>query len=287
MFSFECLWQPFESRLLIVDVGAYPVPETTEIYAPLLEMGLAELVGFEAEESGYQQLNTARQHCHYYPWVIGDGHTHTLYHTARPFNSSLFKPNLSYLQDFDEYPALFQVTHTSQVRTRALDSITAVAGCAFLKLDVQGAEHLILSAAPQTLATTMIVHTEVEFEPIYENQPLFGDIDRLLRHHGFRLHTFQGVYGGAYQPFITHKHHSRQVLWSDAVYIRDVSFWQHCSMVQLLALATVLHHCYHSYDLAAKALGTLDKCHGFNYLLDYLTWLQLLGYDELLGPNGP
>jgi hypothetical protein len=32
-----------------------------------------------------------------------------------------------------------------------------------------------------------VITTEVEFVPLYEGQPLFGDIDVFLRQHGFKL----------------------------------------------------------------------------------------------------
>jgi hypothetical protein len=57
----------------------------------------------------------------------------------------------------------------------------------FIKLDTQGSELAILHGAQQILESTLIVETEIEFNPIYENQPLFGDIDSHLRAQGFEL----------------------------------------------------------------------------------------------------
>lgn len=287
MFSFEYLWQQSLYPLKIIDVGAFPIKEKSEIYQPLLDLGCAELIGFEADAAGCARLNAARSlHSRYYPLMIGDGNRHTFYHGVLPFNSSLYCPNHHYLQDFQDYAAVFAVDHTSEVQTVSLDQIPESAGCAFLKLDVQGAELMILKAAPQTLSHVMILQTEVEFEPVYKHQPLFGEVDDFLRQQGFRLHTFQGVGGGAYKPFAIHPHYSRQVLWSDAIYVRDLHHWPHCQPSQLLALATILHHCYQAYDLAAKALQEIDRQTGTRHQSEYLQWLRLLGFSEIIASDG-
>ncbi|MDH7516023.1 MAG: hypothetical protein QHI48_09140, partial [Bacteroidota bacterium] len=35
-----------------------------------------------------------------------------------------------------------------------------------------------------------VIHTEAEFRPIYEGQPLFRELDRFLRRSGFRRERF-------------------------------------------------------------------------------------------------
>ncbi len=57
----------------------------------------------------------------------------------------------------------------------------------FLKLDTQGSELDILRGSSRTLEETSLVEVEVEFCPMYEGQPLFADVDALLRADGFEL----------------------------------------------------------------------------------------------------
>jgi hypothetical protein len=56
-----------------------------------------------------------------------------------------------------------------------------------LKADTQGSELDVLAGAVETLRHVRALELEVEFNPIYDHQPLFGDIDRFLRDRGFVL----------------------------------------------------------------------------------------------------
>lgn len=55
-----------------------------------------------------------------------------------------------------------------------------------IKMDVQGYELEVLKGGPATFQRAVLVATEVCFFPkLYKNQPLFDDIYRALRSHGF------------------------------------------------------------------------------------------------------
>ena len=56
-----------------------------------------------------------------------------------------------------------------------------------LKLDTQGSELGVLTGAVEALAHVRFLEVEVELNPLYDGQPLFGDVDRFLRDHGFVL----------------------------------------------------------------------------------------------------
>ena len=51
----------------------------------------------------------------------------------------------------------------------------------FIKIDVQGAELDIFKGAKEHLAQVLTIVSEVEFVPIYKNQPLFGDVYSFLK----------------------------------------------------------------------------------------------------------
>lgn len=57
------------------------------------------------------------------------------------------------------------------------------------------AELDVIKRASRLLEKTLVVHTEVEFIPMYRNQPLFGEIDIALRSHNFLIHKFSKVMG--------------------------------------------------------------------------------------------
>lgn len=79
---------------------------------------------------------------------------------------------------------------TIQIDVTTLDSWLVEAGDGpvdFIKLDVQGAELDVLKGGEECLQQVRGLEIEVEFNPIYYGQPLFGDVDRFLRRCGFVL----------------------------------------------------------------------------------------------------
>jgi FkbM family methyltransferase len=56
-----------------------------------------------------------------------------------------------------------------------------------LKIDVQGAEHLVIDGASETLKYTSMIWTEVSFKPLYKGSSTFSDIYQILSQKGFRL----------------------------------------------------------------------------------------------------
>lgn len=65
----------------------------------------------------------------------------------------------------------------------------------FLSMDTQGSEYEILLGASQTLARSVLaLRLEVAFQPIYQNQKLFGDLCQLLTSQGFQFIKMLEVY---------------------------------------------------------------------------------------------
>ncbi len=56
-----------------------------------------------------------------------------------------------------------------------------------LKLDVQGAERLVLSGGAEVLDRVRVIYTEVFFEPLYAGAWLFGETNEFLSGRGFKL----------------------------------------------------------------------------------------------------
>ena len=71
------------------------------------------------------------------------------------------------------------------VKCCRLDNIISHAD--LIKLDLQGYELQALKGCGKLLSTTRALVTEVEFAALYDDQPLFADIDLYLRKYDFRL----------------------------------------------------------------------------------------------------
>jgi FkbM family methyltransferase len=151
------------------------------------------LIGFDADPQECEAL--ARRHAHVpgavFPAVAlgADDGSATLHVTEEPACSSLFEPDVDFARRRAGMKA-FGVQHTEPVRTTPLAAWaerSAVTRFDVMKLDVQGAELDVLRGAGELVDPVRALDLEVAFHPVYRDQPLFSDVDRFLRAHGFLL----------------------------------------------------------------------------------------------------
>ena len=246
-----------------MDVGA----RFTEVerYADLLERGVAQLVGFEQDEAQLPALNRRYPNHKFISAFIGDGSKRTFYNCYYGGCSSLYRPDPKIINQFTSIATTegsnFEVVSEDYVQTTKLDAVCEIEACDYLKIDVQGAELDVLKGAEETLKDCFIVEVEVEFVPLYENQPLFGDIDKFLRDRGFYLHRLMDVSGRAFRPFILDGNPVKpvsQLLWADAIFVRKFDQIFQFNPQQLLKIAVLLHELYQSVDFCSLALAHYD-----------------------------
>jgi FkbM family methyltransferase len=187
------------------------------------------VIGFEPDEREYRRLvEKAKDR--------GDSRTffHAALHNQRgPISlhiaqdrglSSIFEPNRAFLDGFPEAER-FDTTDVQQVQADTLDNLLASRGITdvdFIKADTQGSELFVLEGATQALASSAVgAEVEVEFAPIYKDQPLFADVDIFMRGLGYFLFDLRPCYwkraagrdaGGPYG----------QIIWADALYLKAV-----------------------------------------------------------------
>jgi FkbM family methyltransferase len=101
------------------------------------------------------------------------------------------------------------ISRTIEVDQVRLDEILPHQEIDILKLDLQGGELEALNGCGAMLDRIKTITTEVEFVPLYEGQPLFADIDGLLRENGFQLLNLYELYTQA----------DGQLTAGDAVYL--------------------------------------------------------------------
>jgi len=237
--------------------------EGTEIYDQLMKLGIAKIVGFEPVKEECEKLNKkSNGTCTYLPYVIGDGGSSTFNECNFPMTSSVYEPNTPLLDKFQNLTSLMQVVKKEKVQTRRLDDIPEVKDADYLKVDVQGGELGVFSGSEELLKHVVIVETEVEFVPLYKDQPLFAEVDQMLRRHGFIFHKFIKIQGRTFKPLLIRENVNAtmsQVLWGDAIYVKDFMNLGALSPEKLLKLVIVLHEVYRSYDLCAAVLVHYDN----------------------------
>jgi len=273
--SFEALTNA-SVRVKVVDIGANPI-DGTPPYLPLLVSGAADVVGFEPNPEALARLNQKKSRNEtYLPYAVGDGLPHVLNICAAEGMTSLLKPNPAVLGRFHGFPRWSEVVATRAVETVRLDDIAETAGLDLLKIDIQGGELMAFQNGEARLQDALVIQTEVEFLQMYVDQPLFSDVEIFLRRHGFVFHRFYPVVSRVIAPMLVNNNiysGMSQVLWADALFVKDFTRLERLSDRQLLAMATIMHDCYQSFDLVLLLLTEHDARKGTQLAAAYLSRL--------------
>jgi FkbM family methyltransferase len=102
-------------------------------------------------------------------------------------SSSLLKINP---RNFDWFGLDLKVARTVRVPTVTLTHLLDeqhLDGADLLKLDLQGAERLVLTGSEEALSRIRVIYTEVFFERLYAKAWLFWEVNEFLAGHGFKL----------------------------------------------------------------------------------------------------
>ena len=275
-------------RIKVVDIGANPI-DGSPPYAGLLRAGRADVVGFEPNPAALARLQSMKgPNETYLPHAVADGGRHMLRICQAPGMTSLLQPNPAVLELFHGFPDWGSVLSTEPVDTVRLDDIEATRGVELVKIDIQGAELMALRNGENRLRDALVVQTEVEFLPLYVDQPLFGDVDRYLRSLGFMFHRFYPAVSRVVRPLLVGDSiysELNQLVWADALFIRDLTRLDLLSNDQLLASATILHDCYASIDIVLHLLAEHDRRGGTRFGDAYLAGLQGAGTAAPASPT--
>jgi FkbM family methyltransferase len=152
------------------------------------------------------------------------------------------------------------------IRARGIDTIDAI------KLDTQGSELDILKGAERALQHCKLIVIEVEFNALYEGQPLFCDVDRFLRDRGFVLWRFHNLahYSTGILPGEPHSmlvgtdpggHQyvafaNGQLFWADAFYVKEAATSVNDKPLAFrdAVVGAVLVSQWHFWDLAIEMI---------------------------------
>lgn len=249
-------------RIKVVDIGANPI-DGDPPYGEMLRRGEASVVGFEPNPSALAVLNERKGPDEIYlPNAVGDGHRHTLHMCQAPGMTSILEPDPQVLGLFHGFPNWGNVVDRIEVDTVRLDDVPETAGIDMIKIDIQGGELLVLSNAIDRLRDAVVIQTEIEFLPLYKNQPLFSEVEQFLRSQGFVFHRFFPLISRFLQPVLVKGNiyggHSQQV-WGDGIFVRDFISFTGYTDEKLLAAAAIVHNCYDSFDLSVRILKEYDR----------------------------
>lgn len=249
-------WQT--GSFIYVDCGARD--ETANLLVNSLPD--ARFVGFEPDATEYARLcKEANDRYTYFPVAAGrTSEIRVLHLTRNPACSSLLVPNYAFWSRFIDCAPQIEVVQRRQVQTVALDSYLPSVGIHnidFLELDTQGTELDILRGAETFLASSVLgIKVEVEFSPMYVDQPLFSDVDSYLRQFGFVLfdllrHRYRG------QGYPRELDTRGQLLYGDAFYLKDYQRLAEAGNKHAMIRLAVIAAFYGFHDYALEIVDFL------------------------------
>lgn len=221
--AFYNYYQQYPIRL--VDIGASGGPQynwkDAERYLQVIafepdERAFANLVKGQTSKTKY--LNTA----------LYKEKTSLNFHMARKQGvSSILLPNRVFLEKFPEVER-FDILETIKIKADTLDNQFQqhqIRDVDFIKLDTQGSELFILEGATRTLNDVFGLEIEVEFIELYQDQPLFSDIDRFVSGFGFQLFDLKPYY---WKRTAGKKYGKQQgqIIFADALYMREAKSFE-------------------------------------------------------------
>ena len=249
----------------ILEIGAVPLESKPEPFHRLLrDFPGSRIHAFELDAASCDRLKaTAPPGTEIHSAAIGARwETRVVHLTNHPMCTSLYRPDEELLKQFHGLEPAY-LLDSEPVETVSIDELAAAGHFGridFVKIDIQGAELDAFRGGASSLASVVAIVTEVEFVEIYENQPLFADVDRELRAQGFMLHKFLGIAGRALRPVVMNNdpNFASWHLWADAMFVRSLKVWKDMEARPLARLA-VLALLYGSPDIAFRCLQLCDQ----------------------------
>ena len=264
-----------DCKFTIIEIGALEVSKKEPFYELLDHFPSSKIIGFEIEEDVCDQMNLkAPNGVEYYPHALGEKNERKkLYITQHPMCTSLYKPNEKLIRLYNNLEVAYLKNET-EIETITLDTFADkynINDVDFIKVDVQGAELDIFKGGKNVLKNVIKIICEVEFLPIYEKQPLFGDICNFLNQNDFMFNKFLGFAGRTLRPLIAEEGPNAisQCMYSDAVFIHHIEKVQNLNDEKLLKLS-LLSAIYNSIDLAYFCLLIYDKRKSSNIAKDWI-----------------
>jgi hypothetical protein len=194
---------PRLGKFHIVDIGSEMLSYEDDIYAPLARQWPCNVVGFDpfSSSTAGNGVDVARpdgRQVRTIATLVGDGEPVDFRINQSGPTSSILMGNQPLTLQFGLLGASLKTVEIRRLPTRRLDDLLQEGllfdgEIDFIKVDVQGAAHEVLTHGLETLGRSLVVHVEVELAEVYLKERLFGDVDRLMREAGFDLVDFYSL----------------------------------------------------------------------------------------------
>lgn len=217
-------------------------------------------IGFEPDERSSSELVSKKNYCKnytIYKYVVSDAKGDiNLNFCRKPQVSSIYTPNKKFINLFPD-SIRFDVLEKKILEAKKLDDIN-IYNPDFVKLDIQGGELKALFGGKKTIESSFGLELEVEFLPLYDDQPLFGDISSFLSKKGFEFIDFVNLCRWERDS------HSGfgQCIFGDALYLKppEIVINQNKEISRISSYLAILL-LYKRFDLIRRVFELLPENH--------------------------
>lgn len=252
-----------DAPLNVCDVGARP--QTTPPYKLLHELGGCHIWGFEPDADAFAKLEAMNQpNATYVQAAIGKPGPATFHRHPIGSIASIYPIAEKPARYLGKFHWLDREVQEIPLDLQPLDAVEGLPKIDVLKIDIQGGEYDVFDTGRATLSEAVAIIPEVRFYRMYEGEPLWRDVDRLLDEMGFKLHKFLHT-KQVQLPSPQRKRMGKrnaggsQLLDGDAVYIRDLEDIDAVPDGQLKKLALAAETMFQSFDLVCMCLTHLER----------------------------
>lgn len=239
-----------ENGIHFVDVGAagHIIPRWSRIESHL------NYYGFEPDKRSREELLSQKNYCKNYflneKIISNEEGLKKIFLCKSPMNSSVYKPNEDFVKKFSHVDRL-RIVKEEKLNSTTIDNLELDA-LDFIKLDIQGGELNALIGAQKSLVKTLGIEIEVEFSPIYKNQPLFSDVKSFLNEQEFEFIDFLRICRWERNNIYTSL---GQATWGDALFLRSPEFVaKNITSNDLIKRYIVICILYNKFDLVTTLI---------------------------------
>jgi FkbM family methyltransferase len=195
----------------ILDIGANTGEFSKEMRTLFPD---AEIYAFEPLKDCFETINTKTAgdtKFHRYNIALGETNGDSV------IQRSSFHPSSSLRTMAPLHKELYPKTKDSfeeKIQIARLDDVmrdTLLKTPIFIKMDVQGFEDSVIRGGTETIEKASVLQVETSFVPLYEKQPLFGDIHAQLQALGF---SYKGTSAQHRNP------KTGELLYQDSIFVR-------------------------------------------------------------------
>jgi len=169
----------------VIDIGAN-VGEFTLIFHYLFNR--PKIYAFEPLPSGKNKrmnIENEKGNITYFPFALGNENT------KKKFNISSWAPSSSFLPMGNSHKTAYPHSADSkeiEVECKKLDSLLSlndIEDSLMIKIDVQGFEKYVIEGGNKLFKKASIIIIEMSYIELYEDEPLFDEIYKLITNLGF------------------------------------------------------------------------------------------------------